>query len=500
MVLDLNIVRARSCRVCGCTDDNCVGCVARTGHPCFWVRADLCSACASLELLLEQALERARAGLWVPQQLLEQALELLRAGDTSGDLVVRFRHAVNEHGDCAPWCKVCTENVRTGLNPDGTPIETTGAGAAAGPAHTQHEVADAHVNGPGLGGLQTDPSHAAAGGAGNSGTGPQEACSQEPTGPLRGHAKISIRGLWPTYSTPLAVLHRVRYGATRAALILHDYPALRRRLWEKIRDYAVITGGDPANRGSLIATGQVENAVSALMEAARVRGGDGVRIARAPDLFVRLWEAVNAYACSDIGAHPRQQREDAVIAVEAAVAAIAHDAVLTARAFARTDGWRQLAQAVGEPGLELDPERLVAVLVERLNVLEACKMPDDPELGGLVRAAAGLPGPLITALRDVAEAGAGELEAGGLRQAFRRLGAALRAMYWGKAIEGVIDYHADDVVMVCEVLSAVGFTRAVEVVAAWTSEQRRAALQWAIRGRIEQPPEAAPAFLEEGDA
>ena len=35
----------RRCRVCGCTDVDCSGCVARTGRPCYWVAADLCSAC-----------------------------------------------------------------------------------------------------------------------------------------------------------------------------------------------------------------------------------------------------------------------------------------------------------------------------------------------------------------------------------------------------------------------------------------------------------------------
>ena len=34
------------CRICGCTDDNCYGCFERTGEPCYWVEADLCSACA----------------------------------------------------------------------------------------------------------------------------------------------------------------------------------------------------------------------------------------------------------------------------------------------------------------------------------------------------------------------------------------------------------------------------------------------------------------------
>lgn len=35
----------RTCRVCGCTDLDCSGCIDRTGHPCHWVAQDLCSAC-----------------------------------------------------------------------------------------------------------------------------------------------------------------------------------------------------------------------------------------------------------------------------------------------------------------------------------------------------------------------------------------------------------------------------------------------------------------------
>jgi hypothetical protein len=34
------------CRRCGCTNDNCAGCIARTGEACHWIEADLCSACA----------------------------------------------------------------------------------------------------------------------------------------------------------------------------------------------------------------------------------------------------------------------------------------------------------------------------------------------------------------------------------------------------------------------------------------------------------------------
>ena len=34
------------CRVCGCTDDDCSGCIDRTGHRCHWIEKDLCSACS----------------------------------------------------------------------------------------------------------------------------------------------------------------------------------------------------------------------------------------------------------------------------------------------------------------------------------------------------------------------------------------------------------------------------------------------------------------------
>lgn len=40
-------VKPGTCRVCGCTDDNCTRCVEATGQPCCWVDEDetLCSRC-----------------------------------------------------------------------------------------------------------------------------------------------------------------------------------------------------------------------------------------------------------------------------------------------------------------------------------------------------------------------------------------------------------------------------------------------------------------------
>lgn len=44
-VYDLGEDDERACRVCGCTDLDCSGCIERTGKPCYWVDDDLCSAC-----------------------------------------------------------------------------------------------------------------------------------------------------------------------------------------------------------------------------------------------------------------------------------------------------------------------------------------------------------------------------------------------------------------------------------------------------------------------
>jgi len=41
-------VTAGTCRVCGCTDQDCRQCIRKTGRPCHWVDRSrtLCSACA----------------------------------------------------------------------------------------------------------------------------------------------------------------------------------------------------------------------------------------------------------------------------------------------------------------------------------------------------------------------------------------------------------------------------------------------------------------------
>lgn len=466
------------CRVCGCTDTDCSGCVARTGQPCFWVVEDLCSACAPLEMLLEQALTWHRAGapLAYVSRLATLAARLASAGAI--ETTPAPRHCVHWRnnglccgavpggpcdgldtiGDCTAWCELATPNEAT-----------TGAGAAAGPAR-EHDGAIAQ-DGPWLGGLQTDPSHAAAGGAGISGAGH---CSQEPTGLLRD------------------VRNRVQDAQQSP---LYDRPELRVRLWQRIREY-VTAGSEPRARGTAIAA--VERVVGELMAAAgRTRAPGRMPVGTAPDLLFALWGRVNEYVAATRTGRATDRHAPA-LAVEHAVFAIVQDACRRALSFASHEGWRRLARALGEPGLELEPELLVARVVETISVLEASKMPDDPELGALLRVAAGLPSELVTALRDVAEAAAGDIEASSVRAALQRFVALLQRLIWGRVLAEAIDHHVDDVVVVREVLSRSGFLIAVEHIAAWTTDQRLAALTWAAVGRLADPPSPPPAFLEQG--
>jgi hypothetical protein len=51
----LGATAVRKCRVCGCTEEDCSQCVAKTGEPCHWVGEDLCSACVPAEGLNRKA-------------------------------------------------------------------------------------------------------------------------------------------------------------------------------------------------------------------------------------------------------------------------------------------------------------------------------------------------------------------------------------------------------------------------------------------------------------
>ena len=58
-----------TCRVCGCTDDDCYDCYERSGVPCYWVEDDLCSSCEGNDDL--EGYQRRNSGLYVPASLQE---------------------------------------------------------------------------------------------------------------------------------------------------------------------------------------------------------------------------------------------------------------------------------------------------------------------------------------------------------------------------------------------------------------------------------------------
>ena len=49
----------RRCRVCGCTERDCLRCVRREGEPCHWIgEQDLCSACGGADNPLKVSIEK----------------------------------------------------------------------------------------------------------------------------------------------------------------------------------------------------------------------------------------------------------------------------------------------------------------------------------------------------------------------------------------------------------------------------------------------------------
>lgn len=49
-------MKAGKCRVCGCTDNDCRGCIERIGEPCQWDEPDLCTACTGHSLITQERL------------------------------------------------------------------------------------------------------------------------------------------------------------------------------------------------------------------------------------------------------------------------------------------------------------------------------------------------------------------------------------------------------------------------------------------------------------
>lgn len=109
----------RACRVCGCTDDDCSDCIARTGHPCSWDEYDLCSACNTTDriaVLEEQVID------------LENARDILRG---AADEAIAGMAAAEQRAEAADRAAQAAELVIHSPSPAvGTGGESTPALAA----------------------------------------------------------------------------------------------------------------------------------------------------------------------------------------------------------------------------------------------------------------------------------------------------------------------------------------------------------------------------------
>jgi DNA polymerase III sliding clamp (beta) subunit (PCNA family) len=67
----------RSCRICGCTEQDCRQCIEKTGGPCHWVEKDLCSACVEEASLIIQSHKTSKMKFTTETNNLKEALQRL---------------------------------------------------------------------------------------------------------------------------------------------------------------------------------------------------------------------------------------------------------------------------------------------------------------------------------------------------------------------------------------------------------------------------------------
>ncbi|WP_395736317.1 hypothetical protein [Prosthecobacter sp.] len=106
-----------TCRLCGCTETDCRGCIARTGKACHWVEPDLCSACQGAVLILVDVRNHGDAYRAVGRRTAKGTIEA-RCSCTGGSLHAAYNCAQKLLGWQVPKIelKPCPEYSREGYD------------------------------------------------------------------------------------------------------------------------------------------------------------------------------------------------------------------------------------------------------------------------------------------------------------------------------------------------------------------------------------------------
>ena len=216
MVLELSMAQSddgrppRQCRICGCTETNCSGCVKRTGKPCQWVLdLDLCSACVRPATDDERQYLQGQGWRWhwrlwsppgpavvwhtVDEAMAHAApLPLVQVSQAFGDYIAQCRASGKTDFELPPefarelgWISdsmTTTAPGREGQTNTSLLLIDLGMTREQTLEAARERLMNATTPAAGRG-----PSdHAAAGGAGNAGADPVVVGSLAPTGPPRG--------------------------------------------------------------------------------------------------------------------------------------------------------------------------------------------------------------------------------------------------------------------------------------------------------------------------
>lgn len=282
----------------------------------------------------------------------------------------RFDHVVTEHGDCIAWCPACAHHASLGLNPDGSISEKLAASLV--PLRLRAALREVAAER-----LRQELKW---------GTGSMASTGRAVSDP--GHA--------------LAVLVE-EVGEVSRAILEHEPGA--RVLAEVVQVAAVAVAW-----------------LECLIDTGCASGSGGGPDGGGPD--VRATDKLDDWPLEDCPACNGTGRVDGDSSVWCAtcdghggpVATLSCDATTAAIVSATTEradarqALRQLAESIGEPGIDADPLLCASRVNEHLELLRAERMPADDELRALCRAAAGMSPDRRRRLRELAEACAGDPE------------------------------------------------------------------------------------------